>query len=398
MRKLGEKHHIESVVRAEDSVLKKINARVDGHPKAIEVVIPVLESEPLEKVLEGLPEVLADDIGPILDWSFKLLTPEAKAFLLEISVYDGVVEYEGLSAIHGGGVSVLVKELVEKNLLSYDDVRKLYSLHPLVREFAYNQVEKERRRELHRMAARYFWSEKGKDPVRGIYHSYDAEDWKDGMSATHTILETLIVRGFWTEAKSLCEEGLSVSRKIEDEKEESYFLFSLARMLWRLGELDEAVKLYKQSLEILEKLGDQSGISRSLHQLAMIEQDRGNYDEAVKLYKQSLEILEKLGDQSGISASLHQLANVEYLRGNYDEAVKLYKQSLEIKQKLGDQRGIAISFHALGLLSETRNQLDLAKEYLEKALQIFRKIGDKPNMNKAEKVLQRILSETQEKQ
>jgi len=430
MRRLGEQYGIDNVKTAEDLVLKDINARVDGHPKAIEVVVPQLKAKPLEKVLEELPQVLAGDIGPILEWSFKLLTAEEREFLLEISVYDREVQYDALKAVHIWNYPVPVKELVEKNLLTYDTGRQLYSLHPLVQEYAYNQLRREKKRKLHRLAARYLLSEKGRDPVSAIYHMYKAEDWKHGMSATVEILDTLILRGFWTEAKSLCEQGLFASRKIKDEKWESYFLFNLANMLYRLGNLDEAMGIYKQSLEIDTKLGDKSGIANALGQLALIEQDRGNYDEATKLYneileifhelgdqsgssktlhnlaniqylqgnyeeatklyKQSLEIKRKLGDQSGISASLHELASIQYLQGNYEEAEKLYRQSLEIKQKLGDKSGIASTLGQLGRLSEAKNQLTLAKQYYEKALEIFRQLGDKPHTNLVTEWLNRI--------
>ena len=350
MRNLARQYDIQSVERAEKSVLKKINARVDGHPKAIEVVIPRLKTEPLERVLERLPQVLAGDIGPILEWSFKNLTAEEKEFLLEISVYEEEVPYDALRAVHIGGYSPPVKELVEKSLLSYDTKRELYSLHPLVREFAYRRLRRERKRKLHRLAARYFSSKEVKDPISAIYHTYKAEDWKRGMYLTSEIFEILVLRGLWTEAKSLCEQGLIASRKTGNDQMKSYFLFNLGRLYYRFGNYDEAEKLYKQSLEIDKSLGHTSGVSKTLHQLAMVQQKKGNYD----------------------------------------EAEKLYKQSLEIDKSLRDKSGIALTFGQLGRLSETRNQLNLAKEYYEKALQIFRQLGEKTHTNMAEKDLNRI--------
>jgi len=356
MRKLAEDRNIKSVETAEESVLRRINARVDGHPQAIEVVIPRLGTEPLETVLEQLPEVLAGDISPILEWSFKKLSTEEKEFLLEISVYDGDVAYDALKAVHIWGYPLPVHGLVEKNLLSYDAERKLYSLHPLVREFAYDQLGRERRRKLHRLAAGFFLSDEVKEPVRAIYHMYDAEDWKAGIRLTSKIFEMLVLQGVWTEARSLCERGLTASREIGDSEGKSYFWFNLGRMHHRFG----------------------------------------NYDEAEKLCKQSMKIDEELGDKSGISASLHQLAIIQHHRGNYDEAEKLYKQSMKIKQELGDKRGIALTMGQLGHLFESRNQLDLSKQYYEKALQIFLQIGDKPHAKLAQNDLHRIKNKIKE--
>jgi tetratricopeptide (TPR) repeat protein len=390
MRRLARQHSIDAVEGADELVLKRVNARVDGHPGAVEVVIPWLKTEPLEIVLEQLPQVLAGNIGPILEWSFKKLTEEEKGFLLEISVFEGEVPVDALMAVHTLDYAAPVKEVVEKNLLSYDGSRGLYDLHPLVREFAYNQLRRERKRKLHRQAARYFLSDRVKDPVSAIYHLYKAEDWKSGISLTSKILETLVLRGLWAEATNLCEQGLIASKEIEDEQTRLIFSYELGSMHYRFGNYDEAEKLCKESLKIAQELGDKRGISTSLHQLAMIEQDRGNYDEAEKLHKESLRTLRELGDKSGISASLHQLAMIEQVRGNYDEAEKLHKESLRTLRELGHKNGIALSFGQLGRLSETRNQLHLAKQYYEKALQIFNKIGDKPHATLAQKDLDRI--------
>lgn len=350
MRRLGEAKSIDRVKRAEKSALNDINARVDGHPQAVGVVISRLKTEPLKIVLEGLPKVLADDIGPILEWSFNLLTSQEREFLLEVSVYEGEVRHYALNAVHIEDYPIPVAELVEKNLLNYDTERELYSLHPLVQEYAYNQLRRERRRKLHRLAYRYFLSEKGKDPVSAIYHIYKAEDWEHGMHATAGIIDILILRGFWTEAKNLCEQGIFASRKIASDKWEVSFLRGLGDMCHRIGD----------------------------------------YNNAERLYSETLEISRKSDNYGGASAALYGLAVTQYRRGNYEEATKLYKQSLEIKQKLGDKRGIATSFGALGRLSETRNQLPLAREYYEKALEIFRQLGDKPYTDLAQKDLNQI--------
>lgn len=338
MQNLARQYDIKSLERADKSVFREINSRLDGHPKAIEIVVPQLIGEPLEVVLEKLPEVLAGDIGPILNWSFDMLTADEKELLLEISVFDEEVPYDALKKVHTWSYSPPIKNLVDKNLLSYDTERKLYSLHPLVREFAYSQIRRERKRKLHRQAARYFLSKEVKDPIRAIYHMYSAEDLKSAIVLTKKILEPLITSGFWIEVKRLCEEGLIGSRKINDVKEESFFLFNLGRIYHRLGNYGEAEKLYKQSLEIDEKLGDQSGISKSLGQLAVLHQLKGDYGEAEKLYRQVLTTFKKLGDQSGIAMTNGALGSMFEQQGDNKKAKSYYEKSLKIFQKIGQKQ------------------------------------------------------------
>ena len=377
MRRLGEQHGINSVKRAEKTVLKDINARVDGHPQAIGVVIPRLKTEPLKTVLDGLPRVLAGKIAPILKWSFNLLTTEEREFLLEISVYEGEVGHDALEAVHVGDYPIPVAELVEKNLLTYDSGRELYSLHPLVQEYAYDQLERERRRKLHRLAARYFMSEEVKDPVNAIYHMYKAEDWKAGIYVTTKILDTLILRGFWTEAKNLCEQGLSASRKTKDAEVERYFLSGLGNMCNRLGDYGEAEKLYKKSLDFSRKLGDQGGIAYSLYLLATIEENTGNYGKAKKLYKKSLKIFQGLGDKGQVTISKGRLAQIKYSQGKLKEAQKLHEENLEIYRKLKDKIGISSTLHSLAMIQQEKGNYKEAEKLYKQSLKITRKIGDR---------------------
>ncbi|MFB0543399.1 MAG: CHAT domain-containing protein [Candidatus Bathyarchaeia archaeon] len=358
IRKLAEQYGIRDIERADERILKQINERLDGHPKAIEVVIPILATTPLEEVLKDLPQILASDIGEVLEWSLERLSDEERELLFEFSVFEGKVPYSALRAIHLS-TPLPVAELVRKNLLSYDRERELYSLHPLIRDFVYDKlrVREENRREIHRRAAAYFLSKEGMDPIRGIEHRYKAEDWKEAIALTLGIIDSLILRGFWTEAKKLCEEGLFGSKQLKDEKLESLFYFQLSTVVQRLGEYGKAEKLYKQSLEIKEKLGDQSGIATTLHQLATIHQQRGDYG----------------------------------------EAEKLYKQSLEIKEKLGDQSGIALTYGALGRLFEELGENTKAKSYYLKALKIFQKIGQRQYENLAKKDLERVNSKIKNK-
>ena len=354
IRKIAEKDGIESIERASYDVLKQINERLDGHPKAIEIVITLSGTTPLEEILTNLPQVLAGDIGKVIEWSLERLSNDEKELLFEISIYEGRIPYNAIKAIHSETPMSISSELVRKNILNYDTETRLYHLHPLIRDFIYNKIEEEKRKEIHRRAANYYLSEEVSDPIQAIGHRYKAEDWKTGIAITLDILDNLILRGSWAEAKKLSEEGLSASKKISDEKLTSILSIYNGQILQRLGDYDEAEKLYRQSLKIEERLGNQSGIATTLHQMAMIRQDKGDYDEAEKLYRQSLEIKERLGNQSGIAITFGQLGRLSEKRGDEKKAYEYYERAFEIFHRLGIKEYEKLALEDLNRIKQKR--------------------------------------------
>jgi tetratricopeptide (TPR) repeat protein len=387
---------------ASDLDLRRINEKIGGHPYSIVTAVPFFSGLPFEEVLNDLPTRVGSEDEQsrrVLSWSYSKLIPEEQSFLENISVFAGEVPLQALLDMNEGKGEDLVRGLVaKKNMIEFDQVQ-LYSLHPLLREYAYARLRKR--------------------------ENFDQIQIKAAKEVAPKCLGD-----FWPEALRLYQLAIDSTRRTKDDETLASLLLSLGNLLLRTGEYRTATSTYKESLGIFEKLGDQAGIAVILHQLAMIEQDKGNYPEASRLYNESLEIKRKLGDQAGMAATLGQLATMEYLKGNYDEAKKLYDQvrdafeklgnqtgiaailhqlamieqdkrnypeakslydhSLTIRQKLGDQFGIATTLGQLARLAEKQGDLEAAEKYYQQALEIFEKLGIKEYVKLAEKDLERV--------
>ncbi|VVB87982.1 CHAT domain protein [uncultured archaeon] len=173
----------------------KIYKAIGGHPwtigqfarhAAIETVDGVLlELAPLKKELIDFT---------LLDKSYSKLDEKAKKLLLCASIYQEAVPVEALSWIIGDEsqpsppVSEALTNLINWGLIAKQEAEKetFYAMHTLVREFAGQELEKEKldRKKLLIRAAQYYgnlvvttnnlW-----DDLKAREYYYEAEEWKE---------------------------------------------------------------------------------------------------------------------------------------------------------------------------------------------------------------------------
>lgn len=244
------------------------------------IAVPFFDGEPFESVLKDLPSRVGSDAEiakKVLDWSYGKLSPEEQRFLENASVFYGQVPMEALLSINDGEDRHILAKLVRKNMIEFSRESELYSLHPMLREYAYGKLG-DRKDEIQIKAA--------------------------------SEIAPRMVGGFWREAVRLYEFGVKSAGRIGNEKLVAGLLHGLGDMYHRIGDYDKSKKCHEDCLAIAEKLEDQSLEADALHSLGMIEYSKGNYDEAKKLYDQSLAIKKKLGDQSGMAATLGQLGRL----------------------------------------------------------------------------------------
>jgi len=288
----------------------------------------------------------------------EILTDEEYRVLQYLSIYRRPFSVESIDLITKYGAKsskIILNSLITKNMLERVEAgRKLLFSYDPVRDIS--RIRLERSNDLRRAH------------LKAAEFHLDLEEAGDRGSAIAEHLYHLAKGGEY----ELAYNGLI-----------RYF-----DVLDRGGYWSELIDIYDALLEHYEDESKTCAILK--HQIAMIHQDRGEYDEALKLYNENLETFKKLGDRSGISASLHQIANVHFLRGEYDEALKLYNESLEIKEKLGDRSGIAASLAQMALLFEARGMLEEAYDHIKTAHQIFLKLGNKNDIEKSNKILERV--------
>jgi predicted ATPase/DNA-binding SARP family transcriptional activator len=130
--------------------IQRICARVDGLPLAIELAAARLSSLPLETVAQSLSERLSllsgsrrrtatrqQTIHSLVDWSYSLLSQDAKAMLEDLTVFHGGFTIESVTATTGVDALDRVTELVQKSLVEVvQDSKGRFRILETIRDFA----------------------------------------------------------------------------------------------------------------------------------------------------------------------------------------------------------------------------------------------------------------------
>ncbi|MBU0493119.1 MAG: tetratricopeptide repeat protein [Chloroflexi bacterium] len=272
-----------------------------------------------------------------------------------------------------------------------------YTLHPLVRRYAAEQMADDQRDAVHaRLLAHYLaYAQAHKQPPAADYdaleaerpnllaamdRAYQAEQWATVRRFMWALDEYLDVRGYWSERRTRLEQAIRAAEAEGHQRDAAAFGANWAGVLYRTGNWATARWEYQRVLTIFEELGKPLEIATVYHQLGLLAQSTGAHAEARQLYHHSLDIVEEQGDMASIAKTLNQLGSLAQDTGNYAEARRLYRRSLGIKEQLGDKVGIATTLHGLGLLAQTMGEYDKARRLLQHSLDSAEEREDKASI------------------
>ena len=277
----------------------------------------------------------------------------------------------------------------------------LYSLHPLLRDYAAALLKETGEGPATRAAhtAHYLAYAEAHDGATAADYdaleaerpnllytmdrAYREEQWPQVRGFAWALCDPasgyLSVRGYWGELRARLEQAVRAAEAEGHQRDAAAFAGNLATLLKNTGDLAAARQEYQRVLAIFEELGERKTVAIFYHQLGVLAQAVGEHDEARRLYRQSLEIEEELGNRADIAGTLHQLGVLAQATGEYDEARQLYRQSLEISEELGNRAGIALTLWGLAMIAQDQGDLAEARRQYEEALVVFQELGDKKN-------------------
>jgi tetratricopeptide (TPR) repeat protein len=114
------------------------------------------------------------------------------------------------------------------------------------------------------------------------------------------------------------------------------------------------------------------------------QKDAGQPDQAARTYRLALAYLQNEPEtewtRESSSFIYHRLGITAQVRGRLDEADDWYRKSLAIKESLPHRPDVASTYHQLGNTAQGRGQLDEADDWYRKSLIISEELGDRPQM------------------
>ena len=418
----------------DQKVLEKIAEDVDGHPFALELLVGIANDMGVGIALNEIELYRKQKLTKIKIHKklFDKLAGAEKELLERISVFRKPESISALKIMFKNGTSVEdVLKLKRKSLLRTNEKDNFW-LHPLVQEFAYDDLEN--KIEAHNRASRYYLSLSLPEPrmkkedvqslIEAHYHACLAQEYDtaadilfdynlhedlDRWGHSRTLIEIysgLLSKDPFKEKPVLTsigthgsvlgnlgsaysdlgqvdkaieyhEQALVIAREIGDRRGEGSRLGNLGSAYYHLGQVEKAIEYYEQALVIAREIGDRRGEGADLGNLGSAYYQLGQVDKDIEYHEQALVIFREIGDRHGEGNELGNLGLAYYQLGQVDKAIEYYEQALVIAREIGDRRGEGADLGNLGSAYYQLGQVDKDIEYHEQALVIFREIGDR---------------------
>jgi len=414
--------------------LEELAKGVDGHPLALKLLVELVKEFGVSNTLNDLSLYQKDKVDTIKKARrlFDKLAGDEKELLERLSVYRQPESMTAIKQMFTDTTSLdAVRKLINKSLLETDHEGN-YWLHPLVREFAYEDLKN--KIETHNRASQYYLSlslpepRTNKEDVQSLieahYHAclaqqydtaaailfdYSLYEYLDRWGHSRTLIElysgllpkdpfkdkTVLTSiemhgavlgnlgsayhalGQADKAIEYYDQALMISREIGGRRNEGNLLGNLGLAYYLLGQVDKAIEYHDQALVISREIGDRRGEGSNLGNLGLAYRALGQADKAIEYYDQALMISRETGDRLGEGSNLGKLGNAYMDIGQVDKAIEYHDQALMISREIGDRRGEGAWLGNLGLAYMDIGQVDKAIEYYDQALMISREIGDR---------------------
>jgi tetratricopeptide (TPR) repeat protein len=288
---------------------------------------------------------------------------------------------------------------VRLSLVEQDTTHKDYRywVTPLLREEVFNQLDDDKKIEVHKRAVRYY--QKITDdaaeysPILSaelIEHAlkscmYDIAIDEAGAKLLPYLRESLAYK----EAQSYGEYIRSHISKPRKDEYFARFIYELGWIYHDMGEYKKAIKYYEEALSIDEAVFGRRHpkVAIRLNNLGGAWEALGEYDKAIEYYEEALSIDEEVYGRRhpDVATDLNNLGLAWRALGENKKAIEYYEEALAIWKDVYGQKHphVAASLNNLGLAWDALGEYDKAIKYYEEALAIDEEVFGRRHPNVA---------------
>jgi len=330
----------------------------------------------------------------------------------------------------------LVNGLVDWRLISYDETKKTYATHPLIKTYFESDFSQKDKKLCHKRIYEYIGEyaperadtlEEMQPLFEQLYHGCAAGLYDETFNAVYWVKINRRKEFFITQKLGAWETDLSLVRTfftegdlsqmplVSKKSDQSWLLgviglallstgrpkeaegplltgikmcieakgwgnasgcyLNLADLQFRTGELEAGVESAEKALDATEKAKDDQYIVISKVYLCWIYYLLGKTEEAEKKFRQADELNIKIDGHRLYSTWGVFYADFFISMERIDEALELTIQNLEICEKNNFVNDIPKCHCCLGAIERTKGNYKEAENHIQKALEIARKVG-----------------------
>jgi predicted ATPase len=401
----------------------RLCARLEGIPLALELAAARVAILAPAKILEQIETNRLDFLATrrrdaasrqrtlraTLDWSYQLLPPTGKAFLMQLAVFRGGWTLEAAEAVcevKQGETLELLMLLRDCSLIGVVDTEEglRFTMIETIREYSREKLlatgeeaAAGRRHLIYFLAMaeeaephltgldQALWLERLEVEQENFQASLEwcraeADAAEAGLRLAAALWRFWWVRGPWSAARTYLMEALQQTGTAESTPIRAKALCGSGMLANSQSDYTSAAAAFEESLSLYRELGDRRGVAAALNGLGNVAEFRGDHATADRYYEQSLAIYQELDDQGAIAVSLNYRANVASLYGEYDLARRRLEEALVIRRELGDKRGVGEALHDLAAVAKEQGNYREARALYEQSVAIYQELGDRARM------------------
>jgi predicted ATPase/DNA-binding SARP family transcriptional activator len=392
---------------ADEQAIRRICARLDGLPLAIELAAArtrmLTPQDLLDRLDARLPLLTGghrdaparqQTLRATLQWSFNLLATEEQQLFARLAVFVGSFDLDGAAMVCSADLDGLTS-LVEHSLLERDAEGRFFYLET-IRELARERLEGiGEAAEIRLRHAEHFVSlaEQVDAELRGYGAEWgnpqlerEADNVRAALSwlagAGYHELELRLVGALdWFWCTSHPEEGRNALSAVlarsgeQPDRPRARALLAGGSVAWLLGDLDQAERFLNEALLLYRNLSEPSWEGQCLHQLGAVAHLRQDLDRAAALLDESARCFRAMGDDAGLAAVAHDRGLLAYDQGDFDKAETLFDEATRLEHELGLDGALANSLCDLGWVALRQGRLEHAGGRFRQSLELAREVG-----------------------
>ena len=274
---------------------------------------------------------------------------------------------------------LLLKNLVEAQLVSEDSAGQFSFRHTLTREAVYATLLLLERQKYHRKIAQTM--ERNFSPsVEAFnadlaYHFYQGALWDKALEYSQLAGDQAQNLFAPLEAVEHFTRALKAAQAQNIAPPESLYL-KRGRAYEILGDFENSLSDYQQALLSARRGHDNAVEWQSLIALGLLWSGR-DYKKTGEFYRLAKNLAQELGMEEYMGRSLNCFGNWLANVGRGEESLEAHQQALEIFQSLGDQHGVAETLDLYALAMSLYGDQVEALNQFKHANTLFRDLGDK---------------------
>ena len=345
---------------ADDVTAMRIAESARGHPMVLS-----LAAQTGSEVESATRRYLEKEI-----WA--ALSPAERQVLETSCAFRRFAPLEALKAIDGADDSVLAS-LESKNLIE-PTLAEGYVVHDTIREYVRALSGEDRRRELHRIVARYFLNRADpRERIEGFYHLVQAGDLGEATERLAAEASSLVDSASARELASLFA-GIDSSRLSPSAA------CVIAEVLgdgFRVsGHGKPAIQQYLHAIRAFENTNRGEHTPRVLLKIASIERNRNEYDKALgHLVEARARLLER-PNPAQLAEVLKELALIERIQGEYLSSRANVNAAIDLATEASDAGVLSRALLLLGTMEGDGGSYARGLQHKQESLRIAERAGN----------------------